>query len=55
LEEVETRATLHVFKATREPMMKTSKAALNVKDTGERWMLLLLAMSVVIGLAMLPQ
>jgi hypothetical protein len=36
------------------PIMKSSKATIDVKDTGERWTLLLLAMSVLIGLAMLP-
>ena len=34
--------------------MKTSKAAIDVTDTGERWLLLALLAVVVAGLAMLP-
>jgi hypothetical protein len=34
--------------------MKSSKAAIDVKDRGERWMLLMLAVMVTVGLAMLP-
>lgn len=34
--------------------MKTSKAAIDVTDKGERWILLLLVAVVAVGLAMLP-
>jgi hypothetical protein len=34
--------------------MKTSRTEVDLQDTGERWILLILAVLVVAGLAMLP-
>ena len=50
----ETQADSPVLWSLRALLMKTSKAAIDVSDTGERWLMLVLAVVVLVGLAMLP-